>query len=108
MKKAFIILYSFGLSISAFAQTESLKIAWPEDWKIGSEEKTRTMTMTEYILKNENIDKWSIMGTAMVYKGKTGVPVEAIMNLMFNESKKNAINPKLTLIDKKPDGDNPW
>ena len=87
---------------------ETLKIAWPEDWKVGSEQKTRTQVITEYLPKKESIDSWTILGTTMIYKGKAGVPIEAPMNIMFNGAKKNAINPTLTVIDKKVDGDNPW
>lgn len=64
--------------------------------------------MTEYLPKKESIDSWTILGTTMIYKGKAGVPIEAPMNIMFNGAKKNAINPTLTVIDKKVDGDNPW
>lgn len=64
--------------------------------------------MTEYVPKKETVESWSIIGTTLIFKGRADVPIEAAMNIMFNEAKKKAINPKLTVIDKKVDGDNPW
>ncbi len=108
MKQLLILLFTVCFSVSAIAQTERLVIPWPENWKIESEEKTRTMSMAELIPGNEKIDSWTIIGTTTIFKDKENTPIETMMNITFNEAKKNAINPTLTLFDKKVDGKNPW
>jgi hypothetical protein len=108
MRKSLILLFIVCFSVSAIAQTERLVVPWPENWKIGSEENTRTMSMSELIPNNEKIDNWTIIGTTTVSKDKENTPIESVMNVTFNQAKKNAINPTLTLIDKKEDGKNPW
>ncbi|HMH34661.1 MAG TPA: hypothetical protein VK543_16605 [Puia sp.] len=80
MKQIVFFLFFFGVSITAWSQSETLKIAWPEDWKIGSAQKTSTQIMTEYVPKNENVNDWLILGTTTIYKGRAGVPIEAPMN----------------------------
>ena len=108
MKQLLIFLFTICFFIQAIAQNEKLVIPWPETWKIGSQEKTHTMSMVELIPNNEKIDQWTIIGTTTIFNGKQDVPIEAAMNSTFNQAKKNAINPTLTLIDKKADGKNPW
>jgi hypothetical protein len=108
MKQLLILLFPICFFIPAIGQTERLIIPWPESWKIGSQEKNHSMSMVELIPTNENIDHWTIIGTTTIFTGKQGVPIEAMMNITFNEAKKTASNPMLTLIDKKEDGKNPW
>ncbi len=108
MKQLLIFLFSIVFFIPAIAQNEKLVIPWPETWKIGSQEKTHTMSMVELIPNNEKIDQWTIIRTTIILNGKHDAPIEATMNSTFNQAKKNAINPTLTLIDKKADGKNPW
>lgn len=108
MKQVLIFFFTIGFFIPAIAQNEKLVIPWPETWKIGSQEKNRTMSMVELIPNNEKIDQWTIIGTTTIMIGKQDAPIEATMNATFNQAKKNAINPTLTLIDKKANGKNPW
>ena len=59
MKQVLIFLFTICFFIPAIAQNEKLVIPWPETWKIGSQEKNRTMSMVELIPNNEKIDQWS-------------------------------------------------
>jgi hypothetical protein len=97
-----------ALSIPGWSQSYSLKIPWPTDWKIATNQKTRTQVMMEYIPRTEDIDHWSTIGTTNIFIGKAGVPIEATMNITFSGAQKTAINPVLTLIDKNAEGDHPW
>ncbi len=108
MKQVLIFLFAVCFFIPAIGQTERLIIPWPETWKIGSQEKTHTMSLVELIPNNEKIDQWTIIGTTTILTGKQDAPIETTMNLTFNEAKKTAVNPTLTFIDKKEDGKNPW
>ena len=108
MKQVLIFLFPICFFEPAIAQTERLVIPWPETWKISSQQKNHTMTLVELIPNNEKIDKWSIIGTTTIFTGEQDAPIESTMNITFDQAKKNAINPILTLIDKKEDGKNPW
>ena len=66
MKQVLIFLFSICFFIPAIAQNERLIIPWPETWKIGSQEKTHTMSMVELIPNNEKIDQWTIIGTTTI------------------------------------------
>ena len=89
---------------------ENLKIVWPEEykWKIGSNQENDNQHMTEMIPRNESIDKWTIIGTMIAFKGAKNVPMDAAMNLMFDQAKKNAISPTLTLVEKNDTAKNAW
>ncbi len=108
MKRLLIILFAGCISVSAIAQTERLVIPWPENWIIGSQEKTRATSVAELIPNNEKIDNWTISGTTTTFNDKENTAIESMMNTTFDEAKKNAVNPTLTFIDKKDDGKNPW
>jgi hypothetical protein len=111
MKQLLIFLITVCFYTSVFAQNERLVVPWPETWKIGSEQKNKTMKMVELVPNNESVDKWTIIGTTQTYttlKGLGNSPIENIMNVTFDQAKKNAIDPKLTFIEKKEDGKNPW
>ena len=99
------------LTIPSFGQTqENLKITWPEEykWKIGSNQEDDTQQMLELIPGNESVDKWTIIGTMLSIKGVKGVPMDVAMNLMFDQAKQNAINAKLTLIERNDTAKNAW
>lgn len=108
MKHVLFLLSFLMMTISVWSQTDTLKIAWPEDWKMATDQKTRTQIMMEYIPKKEDIDHWSIIGTTNIYIGKAGIPIEAPMNITFSGAKQSAIHPVLTLIEKNTDGKYPW
>jgi hypothetical protein len=105
----FLVL-CFASSHSFGQKRESLKIVWPEEykWKVGSNQETETVHMMELIPGNETVENWTIIGTMMSYKGAQGLPVDKAMNLMFDQTKKNASNAKLTLIEKDEAAKHPW
>ncbi len=108
MKLLLIVLFIGCFTVSSVAQTERLVIPWPENWKIGAEQKNYTGNTVELISSTEKMDSWTILGTMKSIKGTENSTIESSMNATFNEVKKNAINPILTLIDKKEDAKNPW
>ena len=66
------------------------------------------MHMMELIPGDEQIEEWTIMGTMMSIKGAKNVPMEKVMNLMYDQTKQNAPDATLTLIEKNESGKNPW
>jgi hypothetical protein len=108
MKQLLILLFFMGFAVSGIAQTERLVIPWPENWKIGTEQKNHTVNTVELISSTEKMDSWTILGSMESNKGTGNSAMETSMNATFNEVKKNAINPILTFIDKKEVAKNPW
>jgi hypothetical protein len=112
MKRLLTLLFTICiLCTHSFAQKkETLKIVWPEEykWKIGSNQETETVHMIELIPGNETVEKWTIIGTMMSYKGAQGFPVDKAMNLMYDQAKQNAADAKLTLIEKDEAAKHPW
>jgi hypothetical protein len=102
MKHLFTYAICF-LCFHSFAQKkETLKIVWPEEykWKIGSNQENETVHMMELIPGNETVEKWTIIGTMMSYKGAQAFPVDKAMNLMFDQTKQSAPDAKLTMVEK--------
>lgn len=89
---------------------ESLMLDWPdsEDWKVGSKQENRKMTMLELIHSNETLEKWTEFGSMMSIKGATNIPMDTAMNMMFNQAKQNSPNAKLTFIEKDESVTYPW
>ena len=113
IKKMKQVLVSISLvicSLASIAQTESLKILWPEEykWKIGSNQEDKTQHMMELIPGKESIDKWTIIGTMLSIKGITNVPVDVAMNMMFDQAKQTAITPTLTEIERNDTAKHSW
>ncbi len=113
MEKVFLSLTLLTLlTFGAFGQEkiENLKIIWPEEyeWKIGSNQEDGSVHMIELIPGNEKIDKWTIMGTMMSIKGAKNVPMDYVMNAMFDQAKLNAPNATVTLIEKNENTKNQW
>ncbi len=100
------------LSIEAFGQEkiESLKIVWPEEykWKIGSNQEDGSVHMIEIIPGNESVDKWTIMGTMMSIKGTKNVPMDFVMNSMFDLAKQNAPKATVSLLEKDESAKTHW
>lgn len=100
------------LTLSAFGQgrIENLKIVWPEEykWKIGSNQEDGSVHVIELIPGNEEINKWTIMGTMMSIKGAKSVPMDVVMNSMFDQAKQNAPKATVTLIEKDENAKNRW
>jgi hypothetical protein len=113
MRKAFLHTTILTLlAIGAFGQEkiENLKIVWPEEykWKIGSNQEDGSVHMIELIPGNESIDKWTIMGTMMSIKGAKNVPMDVVMNSMFDQAKQNAPKATVTLVEKDETAKNHW
>lgn len=89
---------------------ESLMLDWPdsENWKMGSSQENDQMVMIELIHSNETLDNWTEIGTMMSIKGAKNIPMDKAMNLMYEQSKQNAPNAKLTFIEKDETVEYPW
>lgn len=112
MKKQFIVLILFLSSFSGFSQNkiENLMVNWPEEykWKIGTNQEDETVHFVELVPEKESIDNWTIIGTMMSLKNVTSMPMDKAMNLFFDQTKSNAPEAKLTLIEKNETGKNNW
>ncbi len=89
---------------------ESLLLDWPENenWKVGSSQENKEMAMLELIHTNETLENWTEIGTMMSIKGAKNIPMDKAMNLMFEQSKQNSPNAKLTFIEKDESVEYPW
>ena len=89
---------------------ESLLLNWPENekWKIGNSQENASMAMLELIHSNETLEKWTEFGNMMSIKGALNIPMENAMNMMFEQTKKNAPKAKLTFIEKDEKTEYPW
>ncbi len=110
MKQFLILLITAGLSLAVVAQNDKLIVPWPESWKIFSKQKTQTTSNVVFIPGAEKIDNWSILGTqtSSSIRSSATSSVDAAMKAAFNDAKKNATSPILTVIDKKEDEKTPW
>jgi hypothetical protein len=111
MKKQLIIICIMltGLAQLAHAQ-ESLKIAWPGEykWKIGSDQKSGSTRMVELIPANETLSNWTIIGTMVSLMGSTRVSVTQAMNMTYNQTLKNSPQARLKMIEKGVKAGAPW
>lgn len=89
---------------------ESLMLDWPdnENWKIGDEQETAQVHVIDLIHSNESIDNWTELGNMTSIKGVTGMPMDKVMNLMFDQAKEKAPKSKLTMIEKDENAEYPW
>lgn len=111
MKKQLILICLILTGLANFARAqESLKIAWPGEykWKIGSDQKSGNNRMVELIPGNETLNNWSIIGTMVSLMGAKPVPVEQAMKITYNQALKNAPAARLTMIEKGSKAGSPW
>jgi tetratricopeptide (TPR) repeat protein len=89
---------------------ESFSLHWPEseNWKIGSNQENDKMTMIEFIHSNETFENWTEIGTSTAYKNSTNVPCDVVMNITFENLKKDSPKAKLTVIEKDEKAEFPW
>lgn len=89
---------------------ESLMLNWPdeENWKVGDDQENGTQHVLDLIHSNETIEKWTELGNMTSIKGVKGVPVDKAMELMYEQSKKEAPKAKLTFIEKDENAEYPW
>ena len=92
------------------ARTESLKINWPDEYKfkIGSDQDRKDVHLIELIPANQSIDDWKLIGSTLIYKGVTPMPIDTVPNVMFKEAQRTAFNGKLTIIEKQNQIKTPW
>jgi hypothetical protein len=110
MKNFFLFLIAVLFAAPAFSQTENIKIAWAAEYKfkVGSDQDTGQVHLIEMIPAKETLEKWTIMGNMMSIKGGQGIPVDAAMNMMFEQAQKNSDNAKMTLVEKSDNPEKPW
>lgn len=89
---------------------ESLMLYWPEseNWKIGDNQDNKDMQVLNLIHTNETLDNWTELASMTAARGITGVPVTVTMNIVFETSKKNSPESKLTFIEKDENAEFPW
>ena len=111
MKKAFLTLCILSYSlIYSFGQVrESLQIAWPGEynWKVGSQQNTKAVSMIELIPGKESLNNWSVMATMFSYKNMK-MPIAKVPDLMMSSIKKNATSSKLTIEEQGVKNGAPW
>ena len=96
--------------ISGNKQKESLRLDWPdaEGWKIASNQADNERKVIELLKNNETFDNWTEIGTMMTYPSLKSVPLDAAMNVMLEQAKKNCPSAKLTFIEKDEKAKYPW
>ncbi len=89
---------------------ESLLLDWPEEenWKIGDDQENSEQHVLDLIHSDETIDNWTELGNMTSIKGIKGVPMDKVMNLMFDQTKQNAPKAKLVFIEKNETTEYPW
>jgi len=111
-KKQLLVLVLFVSSLSVFSQNkiENLMVHWPEEykWKIGTNQEDEIIHFMELVPEKESIENWTIIGTMMSLKNVTGMPMDKAMNFFFDQTKTNAPEAKLTLIEKNETEKNHW
>lgn len=102
------------LAISVTAQTkhkkeEALKLEWPksENWTIASNQGNEQMNLIELIHEDESLNNWTEYGYMMALY-MTGISVEKMMNVTYEQSKKNAPEAKLTVLERDDKAEYPW
>jgi len=102
MKKFLLLLLFSTSALFAQGEIENLKIHWPEEyqWKIGNSQEDDRVNFVELVPEKESIDNWTILGTMMSLKGVTGMPMEKIVELFYQQTKEKANDAKLTIIEK--------
>jgi|GEM_PF-512297 len=89
---------------------ESLNFEWEETdgWKIASNQENEQMIMIELLKNNETLENWTEIGTMQTLKGLTGVPLDEVMNLMYQQALTACSGAKLTFIEKDESASTPW
>jgi tetratricopeptide (TPR) repeat protein len=90
--------------------TESLVLDWleSENWKIGDDQENAEQHVIDFIHADETFDNWTELGNMTTMKGVKGVPMNKVMNLMFDQTKQNAPKSKLTFLEKDENTEYPW
>ena len=109
MKKLLTITLFLILANLSLGQ-ESLKIVWLEkfEWKILSNQEDGNIHVIELIPGKEKAENWTMLGQMLSIKGALNVPMEDAKNMMFEQTKINSPNAKLTVLEKDDDDEYPW
>ena len=93
----------------SFSQ-ESLKIVWLEkyEWKLLSNQEDGSVHMIEVIPGKESAENWTMLGQMLSIKGALNVQMEDAKNMMFEQTKANSPNAKLTFLEKDEEDEYPW
>ncbi len=111
MKKIILFLL-LVISISTIAQEkiENLKVNWPEEykWKIANNQENETVHFVELVPGKESLENWSIIGTMMSLKNVRDMGMDKAADLFYSQTKQNAQNAKLTILEKNEQDKYPW
>ena len=96
--------------LSQFCENEALALNWPENenWEVASEQENGDMTMIELIRSHETLENWTEIGSMMSLKGVRNMPMDKVMDLMYQQSLQNSPKAKLTFIEKDESIEYPW
>ena len=89
---------------------ESLRLDWPdnEGWKIASNQADNERKVIELLKNNETFDNWTEIGTMMTYPSLKNAPLDAAMNVMLEQAKKNCPSARLAFIESDERAKYPW
>ncbi len=89
---------------------ESLRLDWPdsENWIVGDDQENEQQRVIDLIHSDETIDKWTELGNMTSIKGVTGVPMDKVMNMLFDGARQKSPKCKVTFIEKDESVEHPW
>ncbi len=89
---------------------ESFVLHWPEDknWNIAGNQENNEMIFVELLRNDETFDNWSEIGTMQTIKGMVNIPLDELMNNLYENAKQNCPKAVLTPIEKGENEEFPW
>ncbi len=89
---------------------ELLLLNWPESegWKIANKTDYPQTEIVELLRNNETYKNWKEIGTMMKYKNIPSATLDALMNAMHEQAKKNCPEAILTTIEKDEKAEHPY
>lgn len=110
--KKIILIATILISFLTFSQKkkENLKVNWPEEykWKIANDQENETVHFVEVVPEKESLQNWSIIGTMMSLKNVRDMRMDKAAELFYSQTKQNAPEAKLTILEKNEEGKYPW
>lgn len=111
MKKVILLLLLVTSSLLiAQEKKENLKVNWPEEykWKVANNQENETVHFVEVVPGKESLENWSIIGTMMSLKNVRDMRMDKAAELFYSQTKENAPEAKLTILEKNEEGKYPW
>lgn len=114
MKQLTFLIVFIALATAAFGQTqgkqEQLKIVWSEEykWKLASNQENESMHLLEIIPGNDNLEKWTMLGTMMSYKNTKIDSTEQVIAAYRQSSLQESPEAKLTVLESNDTTKNIW